>query len=297
VFERGRPERVTDAASRLRIAPEELGAPDARTALLVPMLHHGSGVGVLAAFDRGEHGDAFTPPDEQLLRTFAASAANAVAIRRSVEADRLRGAIAAAEEERRRWARDLHDQTLQAFGGLRVLLASPLRRNDAAANEEAMRQAIQDIDLEIGNLRAIISDLRPSLLDDLGLLPAVKALVNRRRAAGLEIETELSLPDPERGGEGLPPELETTVYRLVQEALTNVVKHARATTVRLLVTLADGQVTVEVHDDGVGFDPSAQSAGFGLAGMHERAYLAGGRFDLSSGSTGTLLRAQIPLAH
>ncbi len=295
VLERGRPERVTDVASRLRIAPEELGVPDARTALLVPMLHHGSGVGVLAAFDRGEQGDAFTPADEQLLRTFAASAANAVAIRRSVEADRLRTAIAAAEEERRRWARELHDETLQALGGLRVLLASPLRRNDAAANEEAMRQAIQDIDLEIGNLRAIISDLRPSLLDDVGLLPAIKALVDRRRAAGLEIETELSLPDPERGGPALPAEFETTVYRLVQEALTNVVRHARANTVRLLVALTGEGVTVEVHDDGVGFDPDARTAGFGLAGMNERVYLAGGSLELTSGSTGTLLRAQLPL--
>jgi signal transduction histidine kinase len=297
VLERGRPERVTDVASHLRIAPEELGVADARTALLVPMLHHGSGVGVLAAFDRGEQGDAFTPADEQLLRTFAASAANAVAIRRSVEADRLRTAIAAAEEERRRWARELHDETLQALGGLRVLLASPLRRNDAAANEEAMRQAIQDIDLEIGNLRAIISDLRPSLLDDVGLLPAIKALVDRRRAAGLEIETELSLPDPERGGQGLPAELETTIYRLVQEALTNVVRHARANTVRLVVELAEEGVTVEVHDDGVGFDPGARTAGFGLAGMNERVYLAGGSIELTSGSTGTLLRAQLPLAH
>jgi len=84
VLRRGRPERVTDVASQLRIAPEQLGVLDAHTALLVPMLHQGAALGVLAAFDRGRDGDAFTGADEQLLRTFAASAANAVAIRRSV---------------------------------------------------------------------------------------------------------------------------------------------------------------------------------------------------------------------
>jgi signal transduction histidine kinase len=295
VLRRGRSERVTDVASQLRIAPEELGVPDAHTALLVPMLHHGAAVGVLAAFDRGRDSDAFTGADEQLLRTFAASAANAVTIRRSVEADRLRTAIAAADAERRRWARELHDQTLQALGGLRVLLASAQRRSDALANEPAIGQAIEDIELEIENLRAIITDLRPSLLDDLGLLPAIKALVDRRREGGLEIASELVLPDSERGGEGLAPELETTVYRLVQEALANVVKHAQASTARVKVGIADGEVIVEVKDDGVGFDPGAQTAGFGLAGMNERVYLAGGTLELKSDPTGSLLRARLPV--
>jgi signal transduction histidine kinase len=295
VLRRGRPERVTDVASQLRIAPEELGVPDAHTALLVPMLHHGGAVGVLAAFDRGRDSDAFTGADEQLLRTFAASAANAVTIRRSVEADRLRSAIAAADAERRRWARELHDQTLQALGGLRVLLASAQRRNETLANEPAIGQAIEDIELEIENLRAIITDLRPSLLDDLGLLPAINALVDRRREGGLEIASELALPDPERGGEGLAPELETTVYRLVQEALTNVVKHAQASTARVSVGIAGGEVIVEVKDDGVGFDPGAQTAGFGLAGMNERVYLAGGTLELTSDPTGSHLRARLPV--
>ena len=297
VLERGRPERVTDVASHLRIAREELGVPDARTALLVPMLYHGAGVGVLAAFDRGKNGDAFTGADEQLLRTFAASAANAVAISRSVEADRLRAAIAAADAERSRWARELHDQTLQALGVLRVLLAATLGRGDAASKDQAIRQAVEDIELELDNLRAIITDLRPSLLDDLGLLPAIEALVERRREAGLEIVSELALPDPERGGEGLDPELETTVYRLVQESLTNIVKHARATTARVSVRLTDEVVIVEVQDDGIGFDTDAQTTGFGVAGMRERVYLAGGRLQLHShsGEPGTLVSARFPV--
>jgi len=292
VLQRGRPERITDVSSHLLIAPDRLGVPDARTALLVPMLHRGTAVGVLAAFDRGQDGEPFTVEHEQLLRTFASSAANAVAIHRSVEADRLRATITAADAERGRWARELHDQTLQALGGLRVLLASALRRGDAGAREAAMRQAVEDIELETDNLRAMITDLRPSLLDDLGLRPAIEALLERRRQTGLEIIEELSLPEPEAP---LDPELETTVYRLLQETLTNIAKHAQASIVHVTAHVGDDVVTIEVQDDGVGFDTKARTSGFGLAGMRERVYLAGGRLELRSGESGTVVRARLPL--
>jgi signal transduction histidine kinase len=199
-----------------------------------------------------------------------------------------------ADAERGRWARELHDETLQALGGLRVLLASAVRRGDPAANEQAMRQAIEDIEQEIDNLRAIITDLRPSLLDDLGLLPAIEALLERRRQSGLRITTQFALPARGAHDAALPPELETTIYRLVQEALTNIVKHALASTVRVLVEAADAGVIVEVQDDGRGFDTEAQSAGFGLAGIRERVYVAGGTLELRSGVHGTLMRAELP---
>lgn len=292
VLERGRPERISDVSTHLRISVDRLGVPDARTALLVPMLHRGTAVGVLAAFDHGQEGDAFSVEDEQLLRTFASSAANAVTIHRSVEADRLRSAITAADAERRRWARELHDETLQALGGLRVLLAAAQRRNQAVADEPAVRQAIEDIGLEIENLRAIITDLRPSLLDDLGLRPAIDALLDRRRAAGLEIVSEVALDDLD----GLDPELETTIYRVLQEALTNIVKHARAGSVRVSVQVVDGEVRLEVADDGEGFDVEARTTGFGLSGMRERVYLAGGSLEVQSGEAGTTVWARLPRA-
>ncbi|HEY2162062.1 MAG TPA: GAF domain-containing sensor histidine kinase, partial [Solirubrobacteraceae bacterium] len=295
VLERGRPERIADVATDLRIAVDELGVSGAQTALLVPMMYHGNGLGMLAAFDHGEIGGQFSAADEQLMRTFAASAANAVALNRSVEADRLRSAITAADAERGRWARELHDQTLQSLGGLRVLLASAARRGDPLGNEEAMRQAIEDIELEIDNLRAIITDLRPSLLDDLGLLPAIEALVERRRKSGLQITTEFALPGPEPTERALSPELETTIYRLVQEALTNVVKHAGAQTVHVLVVATESEITVEVRDDGRGFDTGARSDGFGLAGLRERVYLTGGTLELKSGGEGTQVRAELPI--
>jgi signal transduction histidine kinase len=294
VMEHGRPERITDVAARLRIAPDHLGVPDARSALLVPLLHRGNRLGLLAAFDRGEDVGAFTAEDEHLLRTFAASAANAVAINRSVEADRLRAAIAASDAERRRWARELHDQTLQSLGGLRVALASILGRGDAPTKDALIRQSIEDIEVEIDNLRGIITDLRPSLLDDLGLLPAIQALLDRRRDAGLAIQTDLALPDPHSGEAGLAPDQETTIYRLVQESLTNIVKHAHASTARVSIRLSDRDVKIEVQDDGIGFDTDLPTTGFGLAGMRERVYLAGGTLQLESLGRGTLVRVRLP---
>jgi signal transduction histidine kinase len=290
VLERGRAERISDVAARLTIDPHELGVLDAHSALLVPMLSHGTGIGVVAAFDRGPEGDEFTDEDEQLLRTFAASAANAVAISRSVEADRLRSAIASADAERRRWARELHDQTLQSLGALRVVLASIVGRGDASTKDDAIRQAIADIELEIENLRRIITDLRPSMLDDLGLLPAIEALLDRGRDAGLEIRSEVMLPDSGK----FDAELETTIYRIVQETLTNVVKHASATTVCVLIDQSDGGVIIEVDDDGIGFDIGARAAGYGLAGMRERVYLASGSLELQSDEAGTRIRVRLP---
>jgi signal transduction histidine kinase len=297
VLARGRAQRVTDVARELRIDPADFGVAGARTALLVPMQHRGAGIGILAAFDHGKHGGEFSAEDEQLLRAFAQSAANAVAMNLSVEADRLRSAIAAADAERARWARELHDETLQALGGLRVLLASTVGRGDAATKDEAMRQAIEDIELEIANLREIITDLRPSLLDDLGLVPALEALVERRRSETLRIDTDLRLASRDGESSGsLSPDLETTAYRLVQEALTNVVKHARASSVRVAVAVEDGELLVEVHDDGRGFDTRARSAGFGLGGMRERVALAGGQLQLDSDQRGTLVRARLPIS-
>jgi signal transduction histidine kinase len=294
VLERGQPQRVTDVGRRLRIDPAEFGIPDASTALLVPVLHRGIGIGVLAAFDHGNDGAEFTNEDERLLRTFAQSAANAVAIKRSVEADRIRSALAAAESERSRWARELHDQTLQSLGGLRVLLASSVGRGDASTRDGAMRQAIEDIELEIANLREIITDLRPSLLDDLGLVPALEALLDRRRGDALDITSELRLPRGNGHASGQSAELETTVYRLVQESLTNIVKHAHARNVQVSVGVQSGELLVEVRDDGRGFDTETRALGFGLAGMRERVSLAGGTLTIESGERGTLVQARFP---
>ena len=295
VLQTGRPARINDVGRDLQVGPASFGVPDATTALLVPMLHRGTGVGVLVAFDHGDAAEAFVDEDERLLRAFAQSAANAVAIKRSVDADRLRSAIAASDAERARWSRELHDQTLQALGALRVLLASSVGRGDEATRDAAMAQAVADIELEIANLREIISDLRPSLLDDLGLAPALESLADRRRSDTLRIETRLALPGRDEDGGRISRELETTAYRIVQESLTNVVKHAQATLVRVELRRDERDLLVEVTDNGGGFDPQLRHSGFGLAGMHERVALVGGTVDLESGPAGTRVVARLPV--
>ncbi|HTQ69200.1 MAG TPA: GAF domain-containing sensor histidine kinase [Solirubrobacteraceae bacterium] len=295
VLQRGRAERISDVDARLGISPEEFGVRGARTALIVPMVYRGDPMGVLAAFDQGPEAGGFSEEHEAMLRTFAASAATAVALAQSVMADRLRSSLAAADEERRRWARELHDETLQGLGGLRLLLAAALRREDPDLSRQAMRDAVERIELEIGNLRAIITDLRPAALDELGLRAAIEALLERQRAQnGISITSELELSPVAARGERLEETVEIAAYRLVQEALTNVAKHAEARSVKVEVREGPGELTVLVADDGRGFDPREVKRGFGLAGMCERISLAGGEVSVESGSAGTTVRASLP---
>jgi signal transduction histidine kinase len=290
-----RPERIRDVSSRLRISTERLGVPDAHTALLVPLEFRGRPLGVLAAFDRIGSQPEFGAEQETLLQAFAASAATAVATAQTVEHARLRDSMAAAEQERRRWARELHDETLQGLAGFQVLLSSALRRSDAGSLERAVRTAVEQIDTEIEKLRMLITELRPAALDELGLQPAIESLASRVAAVqGLEVETEVSLGF---GEERLSPDLETAVYRLVQEALTNVVKHARAERVTIEIAAHDAQVDVLVRDDGVGFDPDAPREGFGITGMRERVGLADGTLAIASRpGEGTTVQATLSRA-
>lgn len=167
---------------------------------------------------------------------------------------------------------------LKATGGLLRLLPAPLAR------------LIEE------NLRAIITELRPAALDELGLKIALEALLDRHREqSGLQIAGELALPDPATGAAELDRDLESAVYRLVQESLTNVVKHAEASSVRIAVGASDGALRVQIQDDGKGFDPEATGQGFGLEGMHERVSLAGGTLDISPSEHGTLVQACLPI--
>ena len=292
VFKSRQARRVADVQQSLKIAAQRLGVPSAQAALLVPLVYRGHALGVLAAFDRLRGAAEFTTDDEELFKAFAASAATAVATAQTVEADRLRRSMEAAESERRRWARELHDETLQGLGGLKVLLAGASRMDDPEKMRAALAGAIEHVGREIDNLRAIIADLRPAALDELGLVPALATLAGQTASrAGLEVDTRL--PDPDEG-ERLPPEVETTVYRTAQEALTNVVKHAEATTARLELRIANGSVELEVADDGAGFDPEAPTEGFGLVGMRERVELAGGTIALDRDAGWTRIRARIP---
>jgi signal transduction histidine kinase len=291
-----RAHRLADPERSLGVRLSQLGVPGAEAALMVPLVYRGTTLGALLAFDRLTGDVGFTRDDEQLLEAFAASAATAVATAKTVEADRLRKSLEAAEAERRRWARELHDETLQALGGLKVLLSGASRLDDAAAMREAMGQAVGHVAAEIDSLRALIAELRPPALDQLGLEPALASLVQRTEAtSGLEIAADVRLGGDE---DRLAPELETTVYRIVQEALTNVVKHARARQVEVVVREAVGGVDVRVADDGAGLGAGARGGGgFGLVGMRERVEIAGGELHVEPrDGGGTVVRARLPIA-
>ena len=289
-----RSERLTDARSALHISQELLGL-EADTALLVPLAFRGRSVGVLAAFDHLGDAAGFDREDERLLGAFAASAATAVATGKSVEEQRLRESIEASEQERRRWARELHDETLQSLAGLRVGL-SAARRGSGEQLRAAVDAAVGNLAEEITNLRTLIVELRPAALDEYGAAAAIESLAERTSARqGIPIDVHADMAW-ERGEEAArhTPELESTVYRLVQESLTNAVRHAGASRVRIGVTERDGFVDVAVADDGHGFDAEARSAGFGLMGMRERVKLAAGTLEIETSAAGTTVRARLP---
>jgi signal transduction histidine kinase len=294
VLRSGRAERLGDGGAD----GGELGGlgVSAEAAILVPLTFRGASSGVLLALDREEEGPRFGVEDERLLRSFAASAATAVATARSVEAERLRHSLEAAEQERKRWARELHDETLQALGGLRMLHSAALREDATPAEvHQALRQGAELIDTEIDNLSALIAELRPAALDEIGLVAALRTLAERKGGEGdLEIEVLARLEDD---GGRLPAETENVLYRLVQETLNNAVKHADASRVEAVLERVGNVVEVAVSDDGCGFDPATTSGGFGLTGMRERVELAGGtlRIEASAG-LGTRISASIPVA-
>jgi signal transduction histidine kinase len=294
----GRAQRLTDPDSRTRFEQHGLGTLglDARDGLVVPLVFRGRGYGVLVAVDR-QDGAEFTLEHQQLLESFAASAATAVATARSVADDRLRQRQAAAEDERSRWARELHDETLQALGGLRLLLAGALR-GDEMGKDAAIGQALTQLESDIASLRALITELRPAALDQLGLEPALQALIARVRVGGLDIDVQIELDgEPGRAPERLASDLETGIYRIVQEALTNAVKHGGARRAVVEVLEVGGHVHVTVRDDGTGFDPTSATAGFGLLGMRERAELLGGTIDTDSvAGQGTTILVTLPVS-
>ncbi len=169
VLRTGTPLRIDDVDAENRLDSSLLGVPDASTALLVPLVYRGRGLGLLCAFDRLQDRMTFDDDDEAVLRAFAASAATAVATARTVETDRLRSALASAEGERRRWARELHDETLQGLAGLKVVLSGAARAEAPDDVRAAVRSAAAQVSQEIDNLRALIAELRPASLDELGL--------------------------------------------------------------------------------------------------------------------------------
>jgi signal transduction histidine kinase len=276
-------QRLSDELNRSRFEQHGAGQLGLRAegGLVVPLIFRNESYGVLLALDHVD--GSFTAEHERLLEAFAASAATAVATARSAAEDRRRQRLAATEAERTRWARELHDETLQGLGNLRLVLAAAQRSGEPEAMAKAVSQAMSQLEFDITNLRTLITDLRPATLDQLGPEAAIRALADRMTRTGLEVDVSVDLAY-ERGRAQTRhiPELETAVYRIVQEALTNAAKHGQAR--RAIIEVAEDERTVHaiVRDDGAGFDPTNETEGFGLLGMHERAELLGGTLAVDS---------------
>ena len=239
--------------------------------------------------------EGFDANDEQVFEAFAASAATTIATVQAVEAEKLQMSLEASERERHRWARELHDETLQELGALRVLL-------DASGGDELSPEsrqiAVDHVDRGIRNLQGIITELRPSVLDELGVGPAIESLARRsseRFGVDINVDVDLGGEQPDEPSR-LPADLEATIYRLVQEAANNAIKHGNPQRISVTVTRHDEAVEIHVTDDGDGFDPDNAERSFGLVGMQERVSLAGGILQIrSEPGKGTEVRSELPL--
>jgi signal transduction histidine kinase len=262
--------------------------------LFVPLVVQGRPIGVVIAHDKLGSTPAFTDDDLRLVEGLAARAATAVDLSQRVSRDAFHRVVAAQEAERKRLARELHDETGQALTSI-LLGLKPLEQS-APDNENRMAVvALRELVVAtLQDVRRLAVELRPAALDDFGLVPAVERLVETfREQSKMRVDLETNI-----GGERLPADAETTIYRIVQEALTNIVKHAEATHVSVLLMRRDGLVATVVEDDGRGFDPSRiGEEGLGLVGMRERLGLVGGRLRIESAAgSGTSLVAEVPLA-
>lgn len=293
VLERGRSERVDSLLEDPEVHQDAARSFGARTGLYVPLVLRERPIGVLVAHDKLGADQRFDSADLRLAEQFADRAAVAVDLSRRVARDALRRVVGGQELERRRLARELHDETGQALTS--ILLG--LRAVEEAGGRDDVRTAVADLrELVVATLqdvRRLAVQLRPKALDDFGLVPALERLVQTfAETSGIRVDLEAQL-----GEERLPAEVETTLYRIVQEALTNVVKHAEASRVSILLVRREGSATAVIEDDGRGFDPAtAETDRLGLEGMRERAELHEGRLAVETApGAGTTLVVEVPL--
>ncbi|HSD04028.1 MAG TPA: GAF domain-containing protein [Gaiellales bacterium] len=283
-----------------------------RSLLIVPIVRRFEAVGVIVAGDR-QTPEALEGEDERLLQAYATRTvlvlelaqalaterdrANAVErlvaseIRDAARRETLRRVVDAQERERRRLAIELHDETGQSLAA--VLMG--LRRLEESGDPATVRATVEELRGTVVNavqeLRALAVELRPKALDDFGLAPALERLIDTySRRTGLEVDSHLAGLEPR-----LDEPIESALYRIAQEALTNIAKHAGASAVSIVTRRTGERLTMIVEDNGTGFDATAPAEGLGLVSMRERAELLGGSLRLESSTEhGTTLVVEVP---
>ncbi len=288
------------------------------TLVHVPLIARGCSLGSMCVGTRQPR--EFDAHEQELLTAIGNQIAVAVENARlyaelqhkeRIRGELLRKVISAQEEERRRIARELHDETSQNLTAL-------IYAAEEATDRLTLSDQPQQVAPLLGNMRGVaqqtldgvhklIFDLRPTMLDHLGLVPALRWLAQSRlEPTGVRVMIKEECKRRRGTADAppcrLPPETETALFRVIQEAITNVVRHAMARSVHLVFTLTDDTFTALIEDDGVGFDLVALSVapddgrGLGLIGMQERIELAGGRLEIDTApGLGTRIRIQVPL--
>lgn len=282
-------------ALRLRFAAislpgEDLPADVPPGATVVGLRHREAEVGQLVIASRDPSG-RMSAQEERLLADLArqaATAAHAVLLTRELRRSRDQ-VVASREEERRRLSRDLHDGigpllttvSLQLDAAVRLLTQDPDRSG------ALITEARSEVDQAVSEVRRLLQDLRPRALEELGLTAAVEAALGSLRSAG--ITTDLSMSNDLQ----LPPDTEVALFRILSEALNNVVRHAEASRVTVRIEDHDGEVAASVEDNGKGLGPQP-TLGVGLVSMRERAEQLGGRLTVEATNRGTRVALRLP---
>jgi signal transduction histidine kinase len=293
VLERRRSERVDSVIDDPEVNREVTRRAGARTGMWVPLIARDQVIGVLEIHDKEGPDARFSADDLRLAETFAARAAVAVELSQRVARDAVRRVVQAQEAERSRLARELHDETGQALTsillGLKPLEEALADHPARAALAELRKQVVSALQ----DVRRLAVELRPAVLDDFGLVPALERLTDAfAEQSGVRVDFHSAL-----GELRLPSEAETTLYRVVQESLTNIVKHASAHNVSVSIARRGATVAAVIEDDGAGFDQRAvREEAVGLLGMRERLSFVDGRLEIESRpGAGTTIVAEVPL--
>ena len=271
-----------------RIVPP--GEPADTGEVTVPLRVGGRDVGTLCVAER-HAGEPFTPGDRRLLAALApqvAAVVRALELTRSLERERDR-VLTATHAERDRIRRDLHDGLGPSLAGI-SLGVQAVQAHLGEQADPLLTRLREEVDAAVGEVRRILDGLRPGALDDVGFVAAV-----RRHADALAPSVPVRVTAEELPP--LPPDVETAAYRIAQEALTNVARHAGARSAEVGLRARGGRLEVAVADDGAGFAPGGDdgAAGVGLGSMRTRARAVGGELTVTSGPQGTRVVAGLPL--
>jgi PAS domain S-box-containing protein len=297
----------TQAASQLSPLIQTLRDGGVRSFVGVPLIVQDELVGSLNL--GSDQPGGFAPEHIDIAREVASSLAIAIQQARLFEhlhagRERLqalsRRLVEVQEIERRRLAHELHDEIGQTLTAVKINLQALQRHEDMAGVESYLKDSVEVVEHALGQVRNLSLDLRPSLLDDLGLVATLRWYVDRQaQRGGFAAQLIIDLPETP----DLPPELETTCFRVVQEALTNIMRHSQAQKVCVELHQREAELVLRVCDDGVGFDVQAAlenatgGSSLGLLGIQERIWQVGGQIAIQSApGGGTDIQARLPLS-